>query len=118
MTGTCEISVEIVDPYAPDRPGLAWVDAAPDTFRGMAGWVVRQCVQGVPSIGGFVTINISNAINYLHLPTATLEYGHWRAFVPTHSDPNSVSRANRVFIHCSMERNIFYCSSTSRDRKC
>lgn len=88
----------MVDPYSADRPDIdAWFDIAPDTFRAMAGWVIEQCVQAVPSIGGFVTKNISDAINYLRLPTATLEYGHWRAFAPHRSISNPRSWANRAF---------------------
>lgn len=81
LEGTCEIAVEVVDRNDDERPDAeSWFDIAPDEFRGMAGWVMRQCVQGVPSVGGFVTRNISEAINYLSQPTATLQYGHFREF--------------------------------------
>lgn len=81
---TCQIAVEVIDPYV-DRPNAdAWYDLAPNKFREMAGWVIRQCVDGARPIGGFVTRNISDAVNYLSLPTATLEppYVEWRKSLP------------------------------------
>ena len=118
VTGTCEIAVEIVDPFASDRPGLAWVEVAPDVFRGMAGWVIRQCVQNIPPIGGFVTKNISSAINYLQSPTASLVYGEWRASSPSVRIWVRLAELTECSFTCSVERYIFYCGSTSRDPKC
>ena len=66
-----------------------WFDIAADVFRGMAGWVVRQCVRAGTPIGGFVTKCISSAINHLQLLTTTLVYGQWRAFGPYSSVLNS-----------------------------
>ena len=40
-------------------------EIAPDTFRGMAGWVIRNCVEGFSPLGGFITKNISNVVDYL-----------------------------------------------------
>ena len=97
MTGNCEISVEVTDPGDAGRHVDAWADIAPDDLRGMAGWVIRQCVQGVPPVGGFVTKNISDAIDYLQSPTATLDTRFWHAFVPNLSVPSLVGGANRVF---------------------
>ena len=39
--------------------------AVPREWREMAGWVIDQRVGGSTSTGGFVTRNISNAINFL-----------------------------------------------------
>lgn len=81
--------MEVVDPEDDERPDAeSWFDIAPDNFRGMAGWVIRQCLQAEPSVGGFVTKNISEAIDYLQQPQATLQYGRWREFAPWPSEPH------------------------------
>ncbi|KAL8832131.1 MAG: hypothetical protein Q9191_000453 [Dirinaria sp. TL-2023a] len=78
LHGTCQITINVVDPNHGERPDAdAWYDIAPNEFREMAGWVIRQCVESSPPVGGFVTRNISNAINYLRLPTATLQPAAW-----------------------------------------
>lgn len=74
--GTCQIIIDVVDPTD------AGYDIVPNEFRGMAGWVIQQCVESAPLVGGFVTRNISNVINYLRLPTATLRPDTWRKILP------------------------------------
>ncbi|MCJ1231553.1 hypothetical protein MMC12_008230 [Toensbergia leucococca] len=67
--GGCQIKVDICDPYDTERGGAVFY-TVPDDFREMAGWVINQCVVGhTPSLGGFVTKNISNSINYLRSHT-------------------------------------------------
>lgn len=47
----------------------------------MAGWVISQCVGGSPSAGGFITKNISNAIDFLS--TVQTPVDEW---IPERSD--------------------------------
>ena len=41
---------------------------APDKFRGMAGWAINRC----GGLGGYITADISNTIDYLINPTTDL----------------------------------------------
>jgi len=67
MLGTCEISIDAVDPVSQGRDPARRVfyNVAPRELREMAGWVISQCVGGIPSMGGFITKNVSNAIDFL-----------------------------------------------------
>jgi len=68
--GTCEIRVESVHPRLHEAE--AAYEIAPNEFREMAGWVIRNCLQGASGEGGFITKNISNVDNYLSTPNANL----------------------------------------------
>lgn len=69
--GTCEIKIDLVHPRFLEDETAHMI--APDEFRGMAGWLIQNCVQGAPSVGGLVTKNISRAINYLSTPNVNLD---------------------------------------------
>jgi len=68
--GTCEIRVESVHPLIHEAETI--YEIAPDEFREMTGWVIRNCVQGVSGDGGIITRNISNVVDYLSTPNANL----------------------------------------------
>lgn len=89
---TCQIAIDVIDPFLAGRPNAdAWYGIKPNEFREMAGWVIQQCVGSASfvaisgalvGVGGFVTRNISRAINYLRLPAATLDRNTWRKVSP------------------------------------
>ena len=62
--GTCAIRIDAVDPESHGQDVTAQYHIAPDVFRGMAGWVIQQCVQNTHN-GGFTTWNISKVIDNL-----------------------------------------------------
>lgn len=79
---------------------VAWYDIVQNEFREMTAWVIRQCVETTPPVGGFVTRNMLNAIIYLKLPIATLHPSTWRKF--------SLPIAESV---CTKLMRYFYCSN-------
>ncbi|KAL9116589.1 MAG: hypothetical protein Q9187_006886 [Circinaria calcarea] len=54
--GTCTVTVELAD--AEDSSDTVWI--SPDFIRGMANWVLEQCVRKPGRLGGFVTGNLAN----------------------------------------------------------
>lgn len=67
-SGNCKIWIEIAGPATPQI-----YKAIPDEIRGMAGWVVDQCVDGsAGGFGGFATKDISNLAAYVTEPDTKL----------------------------------------------
>ena len=67
-SGTCKITFEIAGPSL--SPFLS--PLIPDDIRGMAGWVIDQCVTR-SGIGGFVTNKIINMVNYISEPATNFQ---------------------------------------------
>ena len=96
VEGTCEISINAVDPAAVVGVGDRLVDyyISPNQFREMAGWVVEQCIGGNPSMGGYVTRNISNAIEFLattSIPPLTWDPSEPAEYRKSHLSPNTTN---------------------------
>ena len=71
--GSCVIVVDIVDPIINESNAAHGpISIVPREWREMAGWVIDQCLGGSTSTGGFVTRNISNAINFLGTTESSL----------------------------------------------
>lgn len=79
ILGTCEIEINAVDPAWQNK--RVFYNIAPKQLPEMAGWVISQCVGGTPSTGGFITKDISNAIDFLS--TVQTSVDEW---VPERSD--------------------------------
>ena len=56
----CLISVEVAGPSRPVQS----INIVPDQLRGMASWVLQQCVNN-GRLAGFVTYRFSNMLNYI-----------------------------------------------------
>ena len=48
------------------------VHVVPDQIRGMAGWVISQCIGAGGGLGGFVTGHFGNLVNQMNRPTTNL----------------------------------------------
>ena len=119
LPGTCQISITQVDPKVGQRGDDGWFDVVPDQFREMAGWVIEQCMNdlrpdgGRDSSGGFVTRNISNAIDYLRSPGASLNPDTYRM---KHGRPFFYLEActDQMFHISSQARDLLHCHSRRR----
>ena len=64
LAGNCKIWVEVAGPATPQT-----YEAIPNEIRGMAGWVVDECVRsGEMGFGGFATRDISTLTQYVTKP--------------------------------------------------
>ena len=54
------------------NPSPGPIMISPDDVRGMAGYVIQQCVVEEGGIGGFVTANFSNMIDYILDPNTDI----------------------------------------------
>ena len=76
MQGNCIISIEVAGPQAFYDVQTTYtpftIRASPFQLRGIAAWVVNDCVQRGGNIGGFATNKISNLANYLRDPNTDL----------------------------------------------
>ncbi|CAF9908203.1 MAG: hypothetical protein ALECFALPRED_004349 [Alectoria fallacina] len=74
--GNCVISIEVAGPQAfYDRQTTNTpftIRASPFQLRGLAAYVVNDCVQQGGNVGGFATNKISNLANYLRDPNTDL----------------------------------------------
>ena len=62
--GNCKIWIEIAGPTSP-----AIYEAVPNEVRGMAAWLIDQCVGGSGrGYGGFATKDIGKLIDYVTEP--------------------------------------------------
>ena len=74
------MSVEVAGPTLPTT-----MPVEPNTFRGMAGWVIEHCIQA-RGIGGFVTNGFKRTVDFVTNPESDIEqlyrklFGHDRAF--------------------------------------
>ena len=64
LIGNCMITLEQAGPSP--NPGPIMI--SPDDVRGMAGYVVQQCVADGGGVGGFVTASFENMIDYILNP--------------------------------------------------
>ena len=77
--GNCKIWVEIAGPATPQI-----YEAVPNEIRGMAGWVVDQCVDSNGrGYGGFATKDISQLTAYVTEPDTKISqtYRKWAMYV-------------------------------------
>lgn len=74
--GNCVISIEVAGPKAFYDPATTntpfTIRASPFQLRGLAAYVVNDCVQRGGYLGGFATNKISNLANYLQDPSTDL----------------------------------------------
>ena len=74
--GNCVISIEVAGPQAFYEPTSTHtpftIRASPFQLRGLAAYVVNDCVQRGGNVGGFATNKISNLANYLQSPSTDL----------------------------------------------
>ena len=70
---TCSIQFQASGPSAED---LEVVYFSGDDMRNMAGWLIDQCVSD-ENLGGFATLGLSNAEDYITGPTIRHE-DKWR----------------------------------------
>ena len=74
--GNCVISIEVAGPkafYDPQKTNTPFtIRASPFQLRGLAAYVVNDCVQRGGNVGGFATNKVSNLANYLRDPNTDL----------------------------------------------
>ena len=75
MADDCRISVEVAGPAE-----IMAYTAKPDDIRGLANWLVSQCVSHSGGIGGFLTKDIGNLIDYVTAPQTDI-YGLFRKII-------------------------------------
>lgn len=68
----CRVSVELAGPVEAKT-----YMAKPDDIRGVADWLVNQCVSTEGGIGGFVTKDIGKMVNFITAPRTNI-YGPFR----------------------------------------
>ena len=62
LIGSCRIVLGVAGPNSESYHSAGLV---PDDVRGMAAWVLRQCVYDAGGIGGFVTKGLSSSLDYI-----------------------------------------------------
>ena len=76
LQGNCVISIEVAGPEAFYDPAMTHmpftIRASPFQLRGLAAYVVNDCVQRGGNVGGFATDKISNLVHYLRDPSTDL----------------------------------------------
>ena len=76
LSGNCVISIEVAGPqgfYDVQSTNVPFtIMASPFQLRGLAAYVVNNCVQRGGNVGGFATNQISNLANYLQDPNTDL----------------------------------------------
>lgn len=76
FSGNCVISIEVAGPQAFYDPAITHVPftirASPFQLRGLAAYVVNDCVTRGGNVGGFATNKISNLAEYLRDPNTDL----------------------------------------------
>lgn len=76
LSGNCVISIEVAGPEAfydvRSTHTPFTIRASPFQLRGLAAYVVNDCVQRGGNVGGFATNKISNLANYLQDPNTDL----------------------------------------------
>jgi hypothetical protein len=68
----CRVSVEMAGPVQAKT-----YMAKPDDIRGVADWLLNQCVFTEDGIGGFVTKDIDNMVDFVTAPQTNI-YGSYR----------------------------------------
>lgn len=66
--GRCHIIVEAAGPAVGLWPSATppTLPIAPSSIKGMAGWVIRQCVDSRLHTGGFVTLGLGNLVSHIN----------------------------------------------------
>ena len=84
LSGNCVISIEVAGPEAfydvQSTHTPFTIRASPFQLRGLAAYVVNDCVQRGGNVGGFATNKISNLANYLQDPNTDLSAPFRKAF--------------------------------------
>ena len=74
ITGDCKVVLEIAGPAASATPAVI---IAPDDIRGMAFWLMENCVRD-SHLGGYVTRGLARLTNYVRDNPSDLVDPHWR----------------------------------------
>ena len=84
FSGNCVISIEVAGPQAFYDPAITHVPftirASPFQLRGLAAYVVNDCVTRGGNVGGFATNKISNLAEYLRDPNTDLSAPFRKSF--------------------------------------
>ena len=75
--GTCMISIDVAGPVLPTEMYFS-----PNEIRGMASWVIQQCVSARAGMGGFITKDLNNMLSYLAVPTTAFTNPFRKIIIP------------------------------------